>query len=67
MPRAVERRAELQVVEVSALADTGSVYLCIPEHVRLQLELDVVDAKEVTLADGSPRPRLSASSRTAGN
>lgn len=47
------RRQELQAVDVSALADTGSVYLCIPEHVRLQLQLDVVDSKEVTLADGS--------------
>lgn len=40
-------------IEAQALADTGSVYLAIPEHVRLQLGLEVGDQKEVTLADGS--------------
>lgn len=40
-------------IEVSALADTGSVFLCIPEHVRLQLKLDVHEEREVKLADGS--------------
>ena len=45
----------LQPVEVEALADSGAVHLCIPEHVRHQLELEALDAKEVTLADGSKR------------
>ena len=40
-------------VEVSALADTGSVFLCIPQHVSLQLGLDVLQEREVKLADGS--------------
>ena len=40
-------------VEVPALADTGSVFLCIPEHVRLQLGLEIHDTREVKLADGS--------------
>ena len=35
------------------MADSGAVHLCIPEHIRIQLELDEVDKKEVTLADGS--------------
>jgi clan AA aspartic protease len=35
------------------LVDTGSVYLSIPEHVRLQLNLEEVEKKEITLADGS--------------
>jgi clan AA aspartic protease len=47
------RKPELSDISVSALADTGSVHLCIPEHVRIQLELDELDKKEVTLADGS--------------
>ena len=42
----------LAPMEVEALADTGSVYLCIPEHVRLQLNLQVLEHREVTLADG---------------
>jgi clan AA aspartic protease len=40
-------------IEVTALADTGSVFLCIPEHVRLQLKLEPLEEREVKLADGS--------------
>lgn len=47
------RNPDCAAVEVPALADTGSVFLIIPEHVRLQLQLDMVSQKEVTLADGS--------------
>ncbi|OOP58045.1 MAG: clan AA aspartic protease [Candidatus Brocadia carolinensis] len=43
----------LKPVEVDAMADSGAVHLCIPEHIRIQLELDEIDKKEVTLADGS--------------
>lgn len=46
------RRPKL-TIEVEAVADTGSVHLCIPEHVRAKLQLDVVAEKEVMLADGS--------------
>ncbi len=46
------RKPELQPVEVDALADTGSVHLCIPEHVQIQLGLEEIMTKEVTLADG---------------
>jgi clan AA aspartic protease len=47
------RRPELEPVKVSALADTAAVDLCIPPHVQIQLELEEIDKKEVTLADGS--------------
>ena len=46
---------EIEPVMAEALVDTGSVHLCIPEHLRLQLSLDEQDKKEVTLADGSKR------------
>lgn len=49
------RKSDLQPIEVEALADTGSVHLCIPEHVRLQLQLEDQSQKEVTIADGSKR------------
>jgi len=49
------KRSDLQPVEAEALVDTGSVYLVIPEHVRVQLALDASMTKEVTLADGSRR------------
>ncbi|RLA92167.1 MAG: clan AA aspartic protease [Deltaproteobacteria bacterium] len=47
------RLPELEPVEVDAMADSGSVHLCIPEHIRIQLKLDEVEKKEVILADGS--------------
>jgi len=49
------KRPDIQPVQTEALVDTGSVYLVIPEHVRLQLQFDEHTTKEVTLADGSRR------------
>lgn len=49
------RNRELAPVEVEALADTGAVHLCIPQHIQIQLALEEIDKKEVTLADGSRR------------
>ncbi len=49
------KKPELNAVVIDALADTGAVHLCIPEHIQIQLKLDEIDKKEVTLADGSQR------------
>lgn len=49
------RKPELEPVDVDALADTGSVHLCIPVHIQIQLELEEIDKKEATLADGSQK------------
>ncbi|MFZ4699279.1 MAG: clan AA aspartic protease [Candidatus Methylumidiphilus sp.] len=49
------RNRELEPVEVEALADTDAVHLCIPQHIQIQLALEEIDKKEVTLADGSRR------------
>ena len=49
------RKPELQPGVVEALADTGSVVLCIPPHVQIQLGLEEVEKREATLADGSRR------------
>lgn len=49
------REPDLEAVIVDALADTGAVHLCIPEHIRIQLKLDEIDKKQVTLADGSQK------------
>ena len=49
------RRLELQPIEVNALADSGSVHLCIPAHVQIQLGLEEISQKEVTLADGGKK------------
>jgi clan AA aspartic protease len=49
------RKPELQPVEVTALVDTGAVYLCIPAHIQLQLGLEEIARKELTFADGSKK------------
>ena len=49
------RLPDLEGVNVEALVDSGSTHLCIPEHIQLQLQLDPIDNKEVTLADGSKK------------
>ena len=49
------RLPELAPVDVVALADSGAVHLCIPEHVQIQLKLEAIDSKEVTLTDGSKK------------
>lgn len=49
------RLPDLAPVEVIALADSGALHLCIPEHIQIQLNLEAIDHKEVTLADGSKK------------
>ena len=49
------RRPDLGVVRIEALADTGSVHLCIPAALREQLALTAIDTRPVALADGSTR------------
>src|SRR5664280_3504982 len=46
------KRPDLQPFETDALADTGSLFLCIPEKVRIQLQLEATSKKDVTTADG---------------
>ena len=36
------RLPDLRVVSVRALADTGALHLCIPEHIAIQLRLETV-------------------------
>ena len=49
------REPVLEPLEVSALADTGATHLCIPAHVMNQLKLEILEEREITLADGSLR------------
>jgi len=49
------RKPELAPVPARALVDSGAVHLCLPEHIRIQLQLEEIDRKEVSLADGSRR------------
>jgi clan AA aspartic protease len=49
------RKSTVKPIEIIALADSGAVHLCIPEHIRIQLKLEEIDKKEVTLADGAKK------------
>ncbi len=49
------RMSNLEPIKVEALVDTGAVHLCIPPNVQLQLKLEEITKKEVTLADGSQK------------
>ncbi len=46
------RKPDLSPLKVKALADTGALMLCIPEHVALQLNLETESMREVSVADG---------------
>ena len=46
------RNQLLTPIVIQALADTGALMLCIPEHIAIQLELDMESKREVTVADG---------------
>ena len=49
------REPALKGIEVETLVDSDAIHLCIPEHLQIQLKLQEIDKKEVTLADGSKK------------
>jgi len=55
LPQQPHPAADLAPLEVSALADSGAVHLCIPEHLAIQLNLAELERREVVLADGHRR------------
>ena len=46
---------EMAPYQTKALADTGALHLCIPEHIALQLKLKQLEEREVIIPDGSRR------------
>ena len=46
------RRQDLAPLAVNAMADTGALMLCIPEHVANQLDLVAESMRDVSVADG---------------
>ena len=46
------KRPHLKEMEVKALVDIGAMFTCVPEHVAIQLELEKLENREVTTADG---------------
>lgn len=48
-------RVQTLALQVDAIADTGALFLCIPQHVCDRLRLQKSTDKAVTLADGTTR------------
>jgi len=46
------RQPSLTTIKANALADTGALMLCIPEHISNQLQLETESLREVSVADG---------------
>jgi clan AA aspartic protease len=46
------RDRKIRSIKVTSLVDTGSLHLCVPEHIAIQLELEELYKREVTTADG---------------
>ncbi len=46
------RNDALKPMVVNAMVDSGAHWLCIPQHVANQLQLEKLEDREVTLADG---------------
>jgi clan AA aspartic protease len=44
---------ELKAIEVKCLVDTGFTFLCIPQHLAVQLQIKELETREATLADGT--------------
>lgn len=47
------RKAELKPIEIKCLADTGALMMSITETLCIQLQLDELEKRSVTIADGS--------------
>jgi len=46
-------KPELSPISAKCLADSGSTYLVIPQHIATQLQIKTLETREATLADGS--------------
>jgi clan AA aspartic protease len=49
------RDKKIKPIKGTALVDSGAVHLIIPEHIKIQLKLEEIDKKEITLSDGSKK------------
>ena len=49
------RDDSLAPITVHALVDSGAVHLCIPESVAIQLGLEEIERRQVTIVDGTTK------------
>jgi clan AA aspartic protease len=47
------KKEDIKKEQVTALVDSGAYMMCINEHIKTQLDLEVVDTMEAELADGT--------------
>ncbi|MEE9396344.1 MAG: clan AA aspartic protease [Methylococcales bacterium] len=47
---------QLKPLIADALVDTGAITLCIPDHIAVQLNLEEIEQRDVTTADGKYIP-----------
>ncbi len=45
------KTGNLKPLSINALVDTGAITLCIPDHIKVQLDLEEIEKREVTTAD----------------
>ena len=50
------KASDLKPLLTNALVDTGAITLCIPVHIAVQLNLEEIEKREVTTADGKHIP-----------
>jgi clan AA aspartic protease len=48
-------KAELRPIEARCLLNKEATYLCIPKHIAAQLQIDILETREIALADGGGR------------
>jgi len=46
------RLPALKPLDLTAMVDTGAMTLCVPQHIALQLRLEMNKEREITTADG---------------
>jgi len=49
------RDKKIKPIKGTALVDSRAVHLIIPEHIKIQLKLEEIDKKEITISDGSKK------------
>ena len=46
-------KPELKQLEIKCLVDSGSTFLCVPQHIALQLGIEILETREAALANGN--------------
>lgn len=50
--KVLSKKTGVRRIKVNSMVDSGAYMMVIPEHVKIQLGLEIVDQREAELADG---------------